>query len=580
MTFEQRVNNHLSAVYDIDDAVHLLAGIQDRVTRFKTAWPELGRQVPSTERLTEADAILITYGDQITDGEQPALRSLAEFLNNHLKSLVSGVHILPFYPFSSDDGFSVIDYKVIDPDLGDWPDLQPIRANFRLMFDAVINHISAYSNWFQGFVAGDPEYSDYFIVTDPDSDLSGVTRPRALPLLTGVETADGIKHVWTTFSADQVDLNYRNPTVLLEIIDVLLFYVAQGAELIRLDAIGFMWKEIGTSCIHLPQTHRLIQLFRTILDEVAPNVLLVSETNVPHLENISYFGNGWNEAQMVYNFTLAPLILHTFHSGNATKLQQWATGLEELPETATFFNFIASHDGIGLRPVEGILTPDEVQYLVDKTVQHGGLVSYKTNPDGSESPYELNITLFDALSDPNCDEPETVQIDRFIATQSIMLSLPGVPGIYIHSLFGSHNNLIGVEETGRARTINRQKWSTAETVSFLESSSGYLGKVYFRYAKLLHVRSQQPAFHPNGAKQVIPTEPGLFALLRTAPDQRSKVLCLHNVTAQPLPVDLDITPYFHGSALHEILGGTPIATSGQIRLEMPPYGVKWLTDAP
>jgi glycosidase len=577
-TVEQQMKAQLRDVYNEADAAGLMDEIQERLARFSRHYPQLGKSVPVADRVTQADAILITYGDQVNEADQPALRSLGDFLNSHLKGVVSGVHILPFYPYSSDDGFSVIDYKAIDPNLGDWPDLQPIRANFRLMFDAVINHISAQSTWFRGFLAGDPKYKDYFIVTDPNTDLSSVTRPRTLPLLTAVETPRGTEHVWTTFSPDQVDLNYENPAVLLEIIDVLLLYVAQGAELIRLDAIGFMWKEIGTSCIHLPQTHRLIQLFRTILNAVAPNVLLVTETNVPHRENISYFGDGQNEAQMVYNFTLAPLILHTFHSGDATKLQQWAANLEELPDTATYFNFIASHDGIGLRPVEGILTTGEVQLLVDKTVAHGGQVSYKTNPDGSQSPYELNVTLFDALSDPESEEPQAVQIDRFMATQAIMLALPGVPGIYVHSLFGSHNNLIGMEETGRARTINRQKWLRSELDTVLENSNSYSAIIFHRYANLLRIRASQPAFHPNSPQQVLGTGSGVFALLRTAPVATNRLLCLHNVTSLPQPVDLDISRCFTGD-LRALISGETIPANGRLRLELPPYAVMWLATA-
>ncbi|MDX1522687.1 MAG: alpha-amylase family glycosyl hydrolase, partial [Anaerolineae bacterium] len=384
---EAKIQGHLEFIYGSETASTVLPQIQARLADFQRRHPALGTALPPGERVTERDAILITYGDQIREPSRSPLQSLAEVFGENLSGVVSGVHLLPFYPYTSDDGFSVVDYLQVDPDAGDWSDLELLRQNFRLMFDAVINHISASSRWFQGFVAGDPAYANYFITEDPATNLSAVTRPRTLPLLTPVDTANGQQHVWTTFSPDQIDLNYSHPPVLLEIIDVLLFYVAHGAELIRLDAIAFMWKEVGTTCIHLPHTHRIIQLFRTILDAVAPNVLLITETNVPHAENLSYFGDGQNEAQLVYQFSLAPLMLHTFYTGDATVLKNWADGLEQLPDTATFFNFIASHDGIGLRPVEGILTPEEVQTLADYTLRHGGQVSYKSNPDGSQSPY-------------------------------------------------------------------------------------------------------------------------------------------------------------------------------------------------
>ena len=573
MSLTQQIRDHLNFVYNMQSAAYLLEQIQQRIEAFRQAHPELGRATPPAERLTQHDAILITYGDQVNEPNKPALQSLADYLNTYLKGVVSSVHILPFYPYSSDDGFSVIDYSAINPGWGGWPDVQPIRTNFRLMFDAVINHISAESEWFKGFLAGNPKYANYFIVEDPATNLSAVTRPRTSPLLTPFETADGIKHVWTTFSADQIDLNYQDPYLLLEIIDVLLFYVAQGAELIRLDAIGFMWKEIGTSCIHLPQAHRIIQLFRTIMDAAAPNVLLVTETNVPHRENISYFGDGRNEAQMVYNFTLAPLILHSFHTGNATELQQWAAGLEKLPDTATFFNFIASHDGIGVRPVEGILTPAEVQHLADKTLAHGGQVSYKTNPDGSQSAYELNITLFDALSNPNSDEPIDLQIDRFMASQAIMLALVGVPGIYIHSLYGSHNDHVGMAETGRARTINRQKWLRAEVDAVMDNPGSHSYQIFHRYVDLLKIRAEHTAFHPNGDQQILQDNPGVFAVLRTAPDNAERVLCLHNITVQPQTVSLDAPTLGLADELRNLLSSETVS-AGSVKLA--PYQVLWL----
>ena len=328
------------------------------------------------------------------------------FLDLHLSDAINGVHILPFFPYSSDDGFSVIDYKQVDPNLGSWEDISRLGKNNRLMFDAVINHISQFSMWFQQYRLDEAPFTEYFITVDPNEDMSQVVRPRSLPLLTPVVTPSGMKHVWTTFSPDQIDLNYANPQVQLGIIDVLLDYVEHGAEFIRLDAIAYLWKEIGTTCIHLPQTHAVVKLWRAVLDAVAPDVLLITETNVPHEENISYFGDplpemgGTDEAQLVYNFTLAPLTLNAFQTGDASRLSAWAATLKTSGPGATFFNFIASHDGIGVRPAEGILSTVEVQALVEQTLAHGGEVNYKDNPDGSRSVYELNTTLYDFLNDP------------------------------------------------------------------------------------------------------------------------------------------------------------------------------------
>jgi glucosylglycerate phosphorylase len=583
--------------------------------------------------LTQCDAILITYGDQLRAPNAPPLRTLAEFCNRHLAGVVSGLHVLPFYPSSSDDGFSVIDYTQVDPVLGDWAEVARLGAHFDLMFDAVINHISAKSAWFQAFLRDEAPYRNYFIVVEGDPDLSQVVRPRALPLLTTFVTPPGEKRVWTTFSADQIDLDYHNPDVLVAVIDVLLDYVSHGAQFIRLDAIAYLWKEIGTCCIHLPQTHRVIQLLRAVLDEVAPQVTLITEANVPHEDNVSYFGDGHNEAQLVYNFALPPLILHTFQTGDARALSKWAASLltpgpspenekqfsgeggKPLPLSrnhpsdfgrggwgvrgeVAFFNFLASHDGIGLNPARGLLSDAEIAVLVDRAVAHGGLISYKRNTDGSHSPYELNINYFDALSDPKSDEPLDTQIDRFVAAHAIMLALSGVPGLYFHSLFGSRGWPAGVMETGQNRTINRQKFDRAEMERELGDSQSRRARVFARLKRLLEVRATSAAFAPHSPQDVLhfqdiageirsrripmrrtlamrralawgcqPTNSPVMAVLRGSGDEQ--VLCLHNVSAQPQVIQLE----------REWAAATDLITARTLdggAVTLAPYQVVWL----
>ncbi|MDW8327918.1 MAG: alpha-amylase family glycosyl hydrolase, partial [Anaerolineales bacterium] len=543
-----------------------LARLRERMEAYRGRIP-----TPSTTTLTERDALLITYGDQVTAPGEAPLRTLADFCARHLADVVSGVHILPFYPWTSDDGFSVVDYRAVDPALGTWDDVACLRG-FRLMFDAVINHASSQSEWFRGFLADDPRYRDFFVTVEGDPDLSLVVRPRALPLLTRFRTAAGERAVWTTFSDDQVDLNYANPEVLLEILDLLLFYAERGAEFIRLDAIAYLWKEIGTPCIHLPQTHRVIQLFRAVLDDVAPHVRLITETNVPHRDNISYFGDGTNEAQLVYNFALPPLTLYALHTGEARILSEWAAGLSLPSDRVTFFNFLASHDGIGLNPARGILSEAEIEALVARARAHGGLVSYKHNPDGTQSPYELNINYFDALSDPNGAEPPAVQIDRFLCAQAILLAIVGVPGIYFHSLFGSRGWPEGVRRTGRNRTINRQKFERAALERELADPTSLRYHVFTRYRELLRVRAASPAFHPHGRQEVFDYGPAIFAVRRTSPDGAQRVLCLHNVSAQPQPVRLSREATAPGQ-LRDLVTGQHVAPAA---LTLAPYQVKWL----
>lgn len=526
-----QIRDLLILLYGEPTAAQVLPELDALLARYRSNLHVSGTPV-SPRPLDQRDALVITYGDQVTEPSAHPLQTLGKFLFKHVFGLVSGVHLLPFFPFSSDDGFSVIDYYAVNPALGTWDDLARIGSRFDLMFDAVINHISSSSAWFQKFVGGDPHYRDFFIAIEGNPDLSSVIRPRTLPLLTPVQTPHGEKKVWTTFSPDQIDLNYGNPRVLLAVLDVLLFYAAQGARYIRLDAIAFLWKEIGTTSLHLPQTHAVIQLMRAVLDQVAPGVMLISETNVPHLDNISYFGNGENEAQLVYNFALPPLTLYALLTGTAQTLTDWASTLSVPSPTVTFFNFLASHDGIGLNPVRGILPENEIDILVARTLEHGGLVSYKTNPDGTRSPYELNITYFDAISNPLAAEPLELAIDRFICSQAIMLALAGVPGIYFHSLFGSRNDRAGAEQSGQPRRINRQKFDRADLERELDDSHSLRARVFARYAELLRARRTSAAFSPTAAQNVLPLDPRLFVLERIALDGTNRILCIHNVSDQ------------------------------------------------
>lgn len=574
------LRKHLAFLYGEDHVTRLLEQTNQIIEKYRQ------HIKPNNAELTAHDSILITYGDQVqSKGEKP-LKTLNAFCSQYLKNIVNGIHILPFYPWTSDDGFSVVDYRQIDKKLGDWEDVSSMQNNFRLMFDAVINHISSQSDWFQKFLRDDSGYQNYFVTVEGNPDLSQVVRPRALPLLTSFTTPSGEKKVWTTFSADQIDLNYKNPQVLLEILDILCLYVQHGATFIRLDAIAYMWKEIGTSCIHLPQTHAIIQFLREALNQIAPHVNLITETNVPHVDNISYFGNGYNEAQLVYNFALPPLTLHTFHTGDAKTLSAWAKTLTLPSDKTTFFNFLASHDGVGLNPARGILSNTEIDSLVKKTIEHGGLISYKHNADGSKSPYEMNINYFDALSNPNAiSSPRTatratslhppssasetldLQVSRFISAQAIMLSMIGVPGIYFHSLFGSRNWSEGVKQTKHNRTINRQKCSFDELQKELNDENSLRAKVFKKYSALLKARKSSPAFHPHGKQKILEFHKSIFAIERTSADEKFRVVCLHNVSSQKISFS---TNYEFGI---DLFANQKIQIS---KVNLEPYQVMWL----
>lgn len=524
----------------------------------------------------EMDIVLITYGDMVRQQKQPPLHTLATFLKRRLGNTIRTVHLLPFFPYSSDDGFSVKDYRTVDPSLGTWNDVETLRQDYTLMYDLVINHVSRESAWFKNYVNNIAPYRHYFHEIDPNADLSDVVRPRSLPLLSETQTRVGKRFVWTTFSRDQIDLNFANPEVLFEMLDILFWYIAKGARIIRLDAIAYLWKIIGTPCIHLTQTHEIVKLLRDVIEMVAPHVLLLTETNVPHRENISYFGNG-DEAHMVYQFSLPPLLAHGLLTGHAGYLSRWAASLPPLAEKQTFLNFTASHDGVGVRPLKGLIPDEEFDGLIRHVERVGGRISYKHNSDGTDSPYELNITYFDLFAEDKTGITDR-QIARFLSSQAVMLAMRGMPAIYFNSLFGARNNIRGVEDTGADRTINRHKWDLKRLESMLDDPTLHHQRVFQAMLHFMNVRRAHPAFHPNAAQHVLDLGTHLFAFERTTPDGSESITCLTNFTDQAVQVPLDKGLIALGQ-VEEIIDLIQARAPAQADdgLLLAPYQSMWLT---
>ncbi len=575
-TIQARLQAELDAVLG-PDGYAWLAELLSLMQRY-------GNLIPTSRpcRWDERDVVLITYGDQVQEVGRPALEALGRFLSDYdLTGLTSTVHLLPFCPATSDDGFSVVDYRQVDPLLGRWSDIRQLGEQVELMFDLVLNHVSRESAWFQGYLRGDAQYANYFLEIDPGTDLSAVTRPRSLPLLTPVETSRGQRHVWTTFSADQIDLNYTHAPLLMEMLDVFLFYLQQGARFVRLDAIAYVGKETGTDCIHLPRAHAVVKLLRTLVDALAPHVVLLTETNVPHRENLSYFGAG-DEAHMVYQFSLPPLLADALLQEDAGVLCSWLGSLPETAPGTTFFNFTASHDGIGVRPLEGLLPKARRAQLVQRAERQGGLVSTRRHLDGTDSPYELNITYLDLLWDERAEDLRG-NLRRFLASQAMMLALRGIPAVYFQSLVGSRNDIPAVTESGIARRINRRKFQRHELDRMLHDPTSVQQAVFHAYQHLLQIRIAQPAFHPDGGQAVLPaSHPALLAVLRTAPptataqtsagSERQQILMLANVSGEELLLD---PVWWDGMTLGRDLLGTPHPLEPPA-WRLAPYQVAWL----
>ena len=563
MVETQKIAHYLFELYGKEEGQKALADIETLIAQYRT------KISPCAYDLSQEDMILITYGDQVVRVDEEPLVTLKHFLDEQVKEVINTVHILPFYPYSSDDGFSVIDYKDVSPRMGAWEHIEALGKEYRLMFDGVINHISQYSYWFKSFLAGEEKYRDFFIDMDPSVDLSKVVRPRTLPLLHEYKDETGKLHyIWTTFSKDQVDLNYKNYKVLLAVLDALLFYVQKGAKIIRLDAIAFVWKEIGTECIHLPQTHALIRLMRTVLHEVSSELMIITETNVPHEENISYFGDGENEAQMVYNFALPPLLAHTMLTENTTALTKWAKSLQLPGDKVCFFNFTASHDGCGLRPVSSLLDQKEIDHLVETVEKRGGYVSYRATQEGGKSPYELNASYIDIVSDPS--ESNEIRAKKMLLTQAVMLAMPGVPGIYFHSLVGSVSDREAVKKTAQFRSINREKLNYDLLAKELETPGNLRAMIFRGYKKLLSIRKNEPLFHPYGEFSFLELGENLFAIVRTLKNEDQKLLALYNFSSEV--ISCDITAYIPLPAM-EIIANERVE-NGTIILA--PYAIKWI----
>ena len=531
------VETHLDFIYDQEGYLELdRSALARRLIQIMSLDEGCLKPVVHESLWDEDDIMLISYGDSVVQEGETPLHALSHFLSTHLAGTTNCVHILPFFPYSSDDGFAVIDYTQVNDALGDWDDIEDIAKNFKLMSDLVINHCSSRSRWFDNFKQCKDPGRDYFTEADPDADTSEVVRPRTSPLLREVETLEGKKYVWCTFSHDQVDLDFANPEVLCEFVQIIALYLLRGVKIFRLDAVAFLWKELGTSCLHHPKTHEIIRLLRTLVEHHTADAILITETNVPNHENLSYFGNA-NEAHAVYNFSLPPLLINALITGSSQHLKAWQMTMPPAQAGTFYFNFIASHDGIGLRPVEGLLSEEELDALINTMQQFGARISWRAAQGGKNKAYEINVSLFDAMQG-NVQGPDKWQIPRFLSAHAIMLALEGIPAIYIHSMVATNNFQEGVELSKSNRTINRYKWDQAELCSLLDNPATHHAKVFSLLTELIRIRKKQPAFHPNATQFTLHLGDEIFGFWRQSLKRDQSIFCINNVTDQTIVIPL------------------------------------------
>ncbi len=571
----QKVIRHLEFIYsqvEIDLSYEALADALLKIMRLDQSCCD---PVAHTNHWSQKDTILITYGDSLKrEGERP-LNTLNEFLLKYCQDFLSSVHILPFFPYSSDDGFAVIDFSTVNESLGDWTDIEKIVEHFKIMADLVINHCSSRSLWFENFKLGRDPGKDYFIEVDPKEDIEGIVRPRTSPLLRETQTNEGIKHVWCTFSHDQVDLNFENIQVLKEFVSIVRLYLDYGVRIFRLDAVAFLWKKLGTSCINLEETHEVIRLFRTLIEHSCEHAVIITETNIPNRENLTYFGNA-NEAHCIYNFSLPPLLVNTLITGNCKYLKQWMMSMPPAQNGTAYFNFIASHDGIGLRPAEGLLKDEELNTLINTMQTFGGRVSWRSVNGSVHKAYEINIALIDALQGTT-KGPDKWGIDRFVCAHAIMLSLEGIPGIYIHSLLGTGNDYEKLKHTNHNRSINRHQWDYDALVDHLSNEWSQHAQIFQRLKALIQLRGKQPAFHPNATQFTLHFGEQLFGFWRQSIDRRQSIFCISNISDEVMTLSLsDIN--LIGTDEWKDLISNQVFHSIEEQIQVQPYQTLWITN--
>ena len=566
-----RIVSQLSNIYPQQD----VGSIADRLLAAMGLEKSLN-DAPAAEQYWDEQSIaVITYGNTFAEQGEKPLKSLFGFLQKYLRELIDIVHILPFFPSSSDDGFAVTDYTGVNEELGDWDDIERISAEYRTMSDLVINHCSSRNLWFEQFKQGQAPGRDYFIEADPEQDLSMVVRPRTSPLLSRVETVNGIRHVWCTFSHDQVDLDFRNPEVLVEFVRIIRLYLNRGIQIFRLDAVAFLWKQAGTDCLNLEQTHEIVRLLRTLIEHHTPAAVIITETNIPNRQNLTYFGNG-NEAHLIYNFSLPPLLVYSLISGNCKYLKTWMMSMPPARFGTTYFNFIASHDGIGLRPIEGHLSDEETQGFIDTMQAFGGMVSWRALGGGQKKPYEVNIALYDALKGTIENGADDMAEKRFICAHAIMLALEGIPAFYIHSLLATRNDYQRMQQTGNPRAINRQRWKPGEIDSLLQQDSHH-GRIFGELARLIRIRRTQKAFHPNATQFTMHFGNAIFAFWRQSIDRDQSIFCLNNVSSTVQEINLADINLIVDEDWYDLISASAYPDLyGSISLQ--PYQSIWLTD--
>ena len=569
----KRLNHIYSGVITTEQTLLSAKRINQLINDYKSK----STNSKSPESWSENTVLLITYADNVNKGVTgKTIRDFILFYQKYFSTFIDTIHFLPFFTSSGDGGFSVKDHEKIDPSYGNWKEISDFSKNANIMTDLVLNHASSKGKWYRNFIENKRPGKDYFFTIDNNYDCSNVIRPRDHELLKDVKLEIGNKKLWCTFSYDQIDLNFRNPDVLLEFVKLIIKLSSYGVKIFRLDAVAFIWKESGTTCLNLPQTHEIIKLLRDIVDQLDENIVIVTETNLPKNENLSYFGKN-DEAHWIYNFSLPPLIIYTFLFGDSSSITKWSMKMPPAQFGNAYLNFIASHDGIGMRPAEGVLSDEDINNMLTRLKKNGSEFSMRKLKGTEDKVYEANISLFSALQNIDTDSNGIFALDRFIAAHCIILAIEGVPAFYFNSFFGTKNDKQSYLKSGIKRDLNRHKWNFSDLVSKIDDDQTHEFKCFSILKELISIRKFQPAFHPNATQFTLNIDQSVFAVWRQSKNRKQSIFAITNVTSSKFIFNTNMINLIDDEEWYDLLNPKTNFQDEQ-KIELNPYQTIWITN--
>ncbi len=526
------IRRKLSTIYSTNYSKRELKTYADEIFRIINRYNKFGKKGKKV-KISEKTSALICYGDSLLNGnKEKTIKTFRKFYKKKLGNLFEIIHFLPFYPSSSDSGFAVKDHYQIDKKLGNWTDIYGQSKITNIMADVVINHASSKGLWFKNFLINKSPGKDYFLTVDNKFNISKVIRPRENRLLKKISVFKKNFFIWRTFSDDQIDLNFKNPRVLLRIIKIMINLANHGATIFRLDAVAYLWKKSGSKCINLKETHETIRLLRIVCNLLKSKPIIITETNLPEKENLSYFGVNNNESHWIYNFSLPPLLIHSFLFEDSTCLNKWCKNLPSTKIGNSYFNFLASHDGIGMRPAEGYLDKKKLLKFYKRLKKNGGQLSYRKVQGSFKRVYEANITLFNAFKKSDYDKKGKFFLERYISAHAIMIAFEGVPAIYFNSIFGTSNDEYKYIISGNKRDLNRYKWNKKKLDNLLKNKSSKQSIFYKQILKLILIKKQNKGFHPNAKRENLNMGKKIFCFKRTSLDKKQIIYNITNLSSK------------------------------------------------